>query len=90
MERILILGASGLVGKALSKELNKKYNVYGTYNRNKILSINSTYYDMSKVHKIADILNKVKPSKIVYCLTGDFNTQIELLNELTKYLIPIN
>lgn len=90
MERILILGASGLVGKALSKELNKKYNVYGTYNRNKILSINSSYYDMSKVNKIADILNKVKPSKIVYCLTGDFNTQIELLNELTKYLIPIN
>lgn len=90
MERILILGASGLVGKALSKELNKKYGVYGTYNRNKILSINSTYYDMSKVHKIADILNKVKPSRIVYCLTGDFSTQIELLNELTKYLIPIN
>lgn len=90
MERILILGASGLVGKALSKELNEKYDVYGTYNRNKILSINSTYYDMSKVNKIADILNKVKPSKIVYCLTGDFNTQIELLNELTKYLMPIN
>ena len=64
MERILILGASGLVGKALSKELNKKYDVYGTYNKNKILSINSTYFDMSKAHEIADILNVVKPSDV--------------------------
>ncbi|MDU5082854.1 sugar nucleotide-binding protein [uncultured Tissierella sp.] len=90
MERILILGASGLVGKALSKELDKKYDVYGTYNNNKIVSINSIYYDMSEVNKIINILNSVKPSRIVYCLTGNFKTQIELLNELIRYLIPIN
>lgn len=90
MERILILGASGLVGKALSKELNGKYDICGTYYNNKIDSINPIYYDMSKIHKITDILNKVKPSRIVYCLTGDFNTQIELLNELIKYLMLIN
>ena len=31
MKKILILGASGLVGKAFSKELDKDYDVYGTY-----------------------------------------------------------
>lgn len=90
MERVLILGASGLVGKALSKELNKKYDVYGTYSSNKIDSINSIYYDIRKVYEIADILNNVNPTKIVYCLRGDFDTQIELLNELIKYLLPIS
>ncbi|AOT72458.1 sugar nucleotide-binding protein [Geosporobacter ferrireducens] len=90
MERVLILGASGLVGKALSKELNKKYDVYGTYSSNKIVSINSIYYDISKVYEMVDILNNVKPARIVYCLRGDFDAQIELLNELVKYLMPIN
>ncbi len=90
MERILILGASGLVGKALSKELSKKYDVYGTYNKNKIVSISSIYYDLDKVYKITDILNRIKPSRIVYCLTGNFNAEIELLNKLIKYLIPVN
>lgn len=90
MERVLILGASGLVGKALSKELNRKYDVYGTYSSNKIVSINSIYYDISKVYEMVDILNNVKPARIVYCLRGDFDTQIELLNELVKHLIPIN
>ena len=31
MERVLILGASGLVGKALSREINERYDVYGTF-----------------------------------------------------------
>lgn len=90
MERVLILGESGLVGKALSKELKKKYEVYGTYRSNKIDSINSIYYDISKVYEIVDILNNIKPARIVYCLSGSFDFQIELINELVKYLMPIN
>ncbi len=90
MERILVLGASGLVGKALSKELNKKYDVYGTYNNNKITSKNSIHFDMSKLNEIAEILHEVKPSRIVYCLTGDFNVQRQVLNELIKYVKSVN
>ena len=86
MDRILILGASGLIGEALANELSKKYEVYGTYNSNKITSINSIYFNISEVYKLIDILNKVKPLKIVYCLRGDFNCQIEVLDELVKYL----
>ncbi|MBU3146676.1 sugar nucleotide-binding protein [Clostridium sp. CF012] len=90
MDRILILGASGLAGKALLKELNNKYDVYGTYNSNKIVSINPIYFNISEVYKIIDILNTVKPLNIVYCLRGDFDCQIELINELVKYLKPSN
>jgi dTDP-4-dehydrorhamnose reductase len=86
MNRILILGASGLVGKALSKELNEKYEVYGTYNSNKIAAKKSIHFNISETNKIIDILNKVKPLKIVYCLRGDFNCQKELLNKMIKYL----
>ena len=92
MEKILILGASGLVGKALSKELNKKYEVCGTYNSSKIVSTKSFYFNLSEgeAYKIIDILNTVKPLIIVYCLRGNCNYQIELLNELIKYLKPDN
>jgi len=92
MDKILILGASGLVGKALSEELNKKYEVCGTYNSSKIVSNKLFYFNLSKgeVYKIIDILNTVKPLIIIYCLRGNFNCQIELLNELIKYLKPVN
>lgn len=90
MDRILILGASGLAGKALLKELDKKYEVYGTYMNNEIASKRSIYFNISEVNKITDILNTVKPSKIIYCLRGSFNCQIELLSELVKYLKPNN
>lgn len=86
MERILILGASGLVGKALWEKLDKKYDVYGTYSSNKIVSPNSICFDISKLHEIEDILDKVKPSRIIYCLRGDFDAQIKLINELAVYL----
>ena len=66
MDKILILGASGLVGKALLNELNKKYEVYGTYKNNRIGSIQSIYFDISGENNITDILNTVIPLKIVY------------------------
>ena len=90
MDRILILGASGLVGSALANEVNKDYEVYGTYNNSKVTSIKSIYFNINEVGKIMDILCKVNPSKIVYCLRGDFNCQIELLQILVKYLKHIN
>jgi len=86
MDKILILGSSGLVGKALSKELNKKYKVYGTYNSSKLVPINSFYFDISEINKIINILDTVKPLNIVYCLRGNFNDQITLLKELVEYL----
>jgi len=90
IDKVLILGASGLVGKALAEELNKKYEVYGTYSSNKISSIKSIYFNVSEVDSIAHTLNTVKPSKIVYCLRGDFDLQLAVISELVKYLKVVN
>lgn len=86
MDRVLILGASGLVGKALLEELNNKYDIYGTYNSHKIASVKSVCFDVSEVRNIKDILDTVKPLNIIYCLRGDFSCQLELLDELVRYL----
>lgn len=89
MERVLILGASGLVGKAVSKELEQHYDVYGTYSSHKLEGVNSIYYDLSEENGMVELLNQVQPLKIIYCLRGDFDTQLNRLHDLVDYLLPI-
>lgn len=90
MERMLVLGASGLVGKAVFNRLSNNYDVYGTYNKNKKASERYFFFNMEKINNITDILDRIMPSKIVYCLTGDFKLQTELLATLLKYLESVN
>lgn len=89
MERILILGASGLIGKALSRELERTDEIYGTYGNHPVELVNAIYFDMSLGSDISEVLHQVKPTKVVYCLRGDFGAQLELLNRLVDYLLPI-
>lgn len=86
MDRIFIFGASGLVGKAVTKELQNRYEIYGTYRNHKLNSDKFIKLDINEENKIADILNTIKPSKIVYCLTGDFNNQLSIINHIVNYL----
>ena len=90
MDRILLLGASGLVGKALAEELDEKYDLIGTYRNNKACCAKSIYFNVSEVTSIIDILNIIKPLMIVYCLRGDFNCQKDILTALINYLKPLN
>ena len=90
MERILILGASGLVGRAVSKELENTYEVYGTYGNHPIDLTHSINFDMASGPHITKVLNQVKPTKVVYCLRGEYDAQLELLNQLVDYLWPID
>ena len=58
-KKILILGASGFIGKNLSNFFSKKYKVYGTYLRNKPkLNKNITL-------KKVNILNKNQLDKVI-------------------------
>ncbi len=90
MDRILLLGASGLVGKALVEELDKKYDLIGTFRNNKVCCPKSIYFDVNEVTSIIELLCTIKPLIIVYCLRGDFNCQLEIINELINYLEPLN
>lgn len=82
-KKILVLGASGLSGNAISDELckNTSYEVYGTYRKNKIKNseVKAIKFEAEDKNKVKNIIEAVKPSHIVYCLNGDFNIQLELM-----------
>ncbi|MGL4989986.1 MAG: sugar nucleotide-binding protein [Sarcina sp.] len=89
MKRILILGASGLVGSALVKELNEKFIIYGTYHSKEINDLdksNQIKFDLNEFYKINQILDIIEPDIIISSLCGDYNKQLLLYKELEKYL----
>ncbi len=85
--KILILGASGFIGRAIYKELLPYFDVYGTYStshpdfdENQVLY----QYDILK-DDINYILEKVKPNFIISSLRGNYNTQIKIHQQLIKH-----
>lgn len=77
--KILILGASGLVGNALVKEFTPGYDVYGTYHSTKLdLNIeNQLQWDINDSKKMMNWIEKICPDVVISCLRGDFNVQFE-------------
>lgn len=87
MESMLILGSSGLIGTALCQRIKDKYRIYGTYNNRdfNIEGINKIKFELDNYQEINNILDKYKPTKIINCLTGDFEKQLKIVKELVKY-----
>lgn len=88
MFKVLVLGASGLVGKALIKELDKKYDVYGTYySKNLDISSDKAFkLDVSNFNSIKKILETIQPKLVISCLRGDFDKQLKGHKEAAEYL----
>ena len=87
--KILILGASGTVGKPLFYTLSEKYEVHGTFNRNKPTDVPDAYlhkFDISDIASLDAILSAVKPNLIISSLAGNFEQQLEIHKHLEKYL----
>lgn len=88
MNRILILGASGYIGKTIYRELQAYFNVFGTYNRvRKDFKKNQVLYsfDVEK-DDINKILKEVKPNYIISSLRGDFKSQILVHSKIVDYI----
>lgn len=87
MEKILILGASGLVGKALCNELKDSYKVYGTYNKNKVSidHVEMIKFEIENPDKVITILNSYKPNKIIISLTGNYEKQFNVIKQIVNY-----
>lgn len=69
LEKILIIGGSGLVGSTVSKYFRDEYQIYSTFNHNeiKIEGIESIKIDLiEEKHKILDVINKIKPNFIIH------------------------
>ena len=90
--KILILGASGMVGNAIFQVLSNDYEVYGTFNRNK--PGNSSYsrekywlkYDIAEAATLSDILEDIKPDLVISSLTGNFEHQLNAHKQMAEYL----
>ncbi len=90
MHRVLVLGGSGLVGKAILSELNRsnEFQVYGTYYKNpKLLDQSrSLKLDVEDLDNINDLLNSLNPQSVVSCLRGNYDKQLILHEKIAEYL----
>lgn len=88
--KILVLGASGITGKAIVKELQNENEVYGTYFHQKDEYSNYKnmfYLDAGDLNNLQDILVKIEPNIIISSMRGDFEKQIQLHKIATQYLL---
>ena len=78
MKRILILGASGFIGRALYKELNSYYDTFGTYFNTRGYNDNRHFFQFD-VNRggLETIIKEVKPKLIISALRGPFEGLIE-------------
>jgi dTDP-4-dehydrorhamnose reductase len=89
MQKVLILGASGLVGKALIEEMKDVFELYGTYCSSSAINLPKDKQFKLDVHETArlkELMRFINPDAAVSCLRGDFNKQLELHTELASEL----
>jgi len=77
VKNILILGASGTLGKCLYKELVPYYNVVGTFYKSKNYNKSFTYFNLSN-SLLKSLLRKTKPKLIINVLRGYDNDLIKI------------
>lgn len=92
MEKILLLGASGLVGRALIKEYKDKFDLYGTYATTLTdLPLNKQFQlELTQTEELREILQSIKPDIVISCLRGDFEQQLQFHKEMAEELRKIN
>ncbi|WP_391209537.1 sugar nucleotide-binding protein [Psychrobacillus sp. L4] len=88
MKKILILGASGLVGKAIAKECLNDFDVYETYFSSGTNLPDAKHFqlNMQDEETISEILNLVQPDIIVSSLQGNYDEQLKFHQRLAKEL----
>lgn len=90
MKKILILGGSGLIGRAVMNEMTKynKFDIYSTYFQNPIPYNQGKCFELAIQNEdsINSILDNLNPKIIISCLRGDFNKQLILHKKVAEYL----
>ena len=88
MNKILILGASGFIGRSIYLELQSYFDVFGTYCTNDKDYINNQVYFKYCLEegKLDTILQTVQPDIIISSLKGDYKFQFEAHRQLCDYI----
>lgn len=85
----MILGASGLLGSVLYKELSPYYDVYGTYAKNnEAHNLNKRMFQWdAETETISLLLEELAPDLIISAIRGDFAAQTHIHFEIIAYLL---
>ncbi|WPK11167.1 sugar nucleotide-binding protein [Lysinibacillus louembei] len=87
MKKLLILGASGLVGRALVEQCRHDFDVYGTYFSSSVnLPEHKQFYLDLEPETLLHILQSVQPDIVVSGLQGDYRKQLALHKALAEFL----
>jgi dTDP-4-dehydrorhamnose reductase len=88
MEKVLILGGSGLVGRSIIKELecSHSFQVYATYLNNPapLTEDRSIMLSIDDREGLKKLLETLKPQRVISCLRGDFNIQLAFHKQLAE------
>lgn len=90
MDSILVLGASGLAGRAIVHRLSKSYPVYGTYHTPKDgfeTDGKMFFLDIDGTDGLKNMLERLRPKIIVSSLRGDFEKQLLLHQKVAEYMV---
>lgn len=89
MKKVLIIGASGFLGKELYKVfmVDKQYQTYGTCSKNKILDFE--HLDITNSENVSDVFQKIKPN-IVIITAALTNVEYCEVNEDEAYKINVS
>lgn len=65
MKKLLVIGASGLLGSRIIALGSKTYNIYGTYNTHKMSGKNLFYLDTADRKEVFSLIEKLNPSFVI-------------------------
>ena len=86
MIRVLIVGGSGFLGRALFKELHPYMDVYATYNTQGRYTKNKRYFSFDiNEDSPSELLRFIKPNLIISSLRGDAHAQFITHDMLIEY-----
>ncbi|MDF2856838.1 MAG: dTDP-4-dehydrorhamnose reductase [Neobacillus sp.] len=89
MEKVLILGASGLVGRALINELKADFDLYGTFSSSPLTSLSegkSFRLEVQQIEIMRQLIGSIKPDIVISFLRGNFDDQLQFHKELALEL----
>jgi len=85
-KKVLVLGSSGFVGRAIYQRLLKSYEVYGSYYMHEPEDrMHMVYCDVAS-DSIQSILEEIQPEIIISSLRGSFENQLKFHQLLAEYI----
>lgn len=90
-KRILILGGSGFIGRAIYKELSDYFDCRATYCHSTSFEENARYYAFDfRTDSVISLLKIIQPDIVINCLRGESNQLITVNQELIEVALNLS